>query len=420
MAFCNFPARARLLAPALLLLCAASAQDGFFLKDGDRVVFYGDSITDQRLYTTFAESYAVTRFPTRRIAFVHSGWGGDRVSGGGGGPIEVRLKRDVFPYRPTVMTIMLGMNDARSRAFDPAIFQTFAEGYRGIVQAVKKQIPGIRITAIEPSPYDDVTRPPLFEGGYNAVLVRYGEFIRELAGKEGLHLADLNGPVVAALQKAKSLDPEAAARLIPDRVHPGPGGHLLMAAALLRAWSAPAEVASVEIDAAQKRVVAARNARVEQLQTDGGVSWTQQDSALPMPIDSKDPLIALAVRSSDVMDSLNRQSLRLAGLKGANYTLKIDGEEIGAFTPAQLAAGVNLAAMPTPMMKQSLAVHALTLKHNNIHFARWRLLQVPLQDDNLAQLQAAMESLDRLEAELVARQREAAQPRPHRYSLTEQ
>src|SRR5882762_11998158 len=100
-----------------LAALSLSAQD-FYLKSGDTVVFYGDSITDQRLYTTFAETYAVTRFPNLDLKFVHSGWGGDRVSGGGGGPIDVRLQRDVYPYKPTVVTIMLGMNDGRYRAFD--------------------------------------------------------------------------------------------------------------------------------------------------------------------------------------------------------------------------------------------------------------------------------------------------------------
>src|SRR5712692_10805534 len=97
----------------LLLATTAWAQADFYLQDGDRVVFYGDSITDQRLYTTFAETYVLTRFPALRVKFVHSGWGGDRVSGGGGGPIDVRLRRDVIAYRPTVMTIMLGMNAGR-------------------------------------------------------------------------------------------------------------------------------------------------------------------------------------------------------------------------------------------------------------------------------------------------------------------
>src|SRR5580693_8359167 len=101
----------RIFAIAFVFVAVATAQSPFYLKEGDHVVFYGDSITDQRLYTTFTESYVVTRFPTLNVAFTHSGWGGDRVTGGGGGPIDLRLSRDVFPYHPTVVTIMLGMND---------------------------------------------------------------------------------------------------------------------------------------------------------------------------------------------------------------------------------------------------------------------------------------------------------------------
>src|SRR5947209_13445275 len=107
------------LVPVILavsaLAASARAQGDFALKDCDRVVFYGDSITDQRLYTTFVETFVVTRFPTLDVSFVHSGWGGDRVTGGGGGKIDVRLDRDVFAYKPTVVTVMLGMNDASYR-----------------------------------------------------------------------------------------------------------------------------------------------------------------------------------------------------------------------------------------------------------------------------------------------------------------
>src|SRR5881409_1242586 len=116
---------------SLLLFIGAGlsfADDSFYLKNGDTVVFYGDSITDQRLYTTFAETYVVTRFPKLNVSFVHSGWGGDRVTGGGGGPIDLRLRRDVFAYKPTVMTIMLGMNDGSYRAFEEKIFDTYATG----------------------------------------------------------------------------------------------------------------------------------------------------------------------------------------------------------------------------------------------------------------------------------------------------
>jgi hypothetical protein len=47
----------------LLLASLVPAEGNFYLKDGDRVVFYGDSISEQRLYPTFAETYVVTRFP---------------------------------------------------------------------------------------------------------------------------------------------------------------------------------------------------------------------------------------------------------------------------------------------------------------------------------------------------------------------
>lgn len=33
----------------------------FLVRDGDRVVLLGDSITEQRLYTTYLEAYALTR-----------------------------------------------------------------------------------------------------------------------------------------------------------------------------------------------------------------------------------------------------------------------------------------------------------------------------------------------------------------------
>ena len=396
------------------------AQDNFYLRDGDRVVFYGDSITDQRLYTTFVETYVVTRFPRLKVSFVHSGWGGDRVTGGGGGPIDVRLRRDVIAYRPSVMTIMLGMNDASYRPYDAQIFSTYAEGYRHILSVVKSALPGIRVTLIQPSPFDDVTRPPQFDGGYNAVLVRYGEFVKQAGEREGLNVADMNTPVVAALEKAKAADADLAQKIVPDRVHPGPGGHLLMAEALLKAWNAPATVTTVEIDAASKRLVNAENATVAGLDNANGVAWTETDNALPMPVNLNDPVVALAVRSSDFVDALDREELKVTGLSAPRYDLKIDGEEVGTFSNQQLGEGINLAVLATPMAKQAMAVHELTLKHNNIHFARWRQIQVPLEKEESPHKEGALQTLDLLESDLILEQRATAQPKARRYSLTPQ
>jgi lysophospholipase L1-like esterase len=403
---------------SVLIPVALKGQATFLLQPGDRVVFYGDSITDQRLYTLYVETYVLTRFPRLDTSFVHSGWGGDRVSGGGGGAIDVRLERDVIPYQPTVMTIMLGMNDGGYRAFDESIFAKYTQGYQHIVESVQKALPQIRFTLIQPSPFDDVTRAPNFEGGYNAVLIRYGEWVKDYAQRIGATVADLNSPVVAVLEKAKAADPKLAQRIVPDRVHPGPDGHLIMAEALLRAWNAPATVTAVEINAARKRVVHATNTEIEGLTSHAnGLTWKQTDNALPMPFDASNPGTALVMRCSDFIQALDQETLRVTGLKAENYALKIDDESIGTFTAAQLAEGINLAELSTPMSKQAMTVETLTEKHNTVHFGRWRMIQVPLAGLTAPHLETALNDLNVLDGELVEEQRAAALPKPRAYEL---
>jgi lysophospholipase L1-like esterase len=411
-------ARRVFLLLAVAVTAAATARADFALKDGDRVVFYGDSITDQRQYTVFTEAYTLTRFPDRVITFIHSGWGGDRVTGGGGGPIDVRLDRDVVAYRPTVVTVMLGMNDASYQPFKEAIFKTYSEGYEHLVAKLKKDVPGVRLTLIRPSPFDDVTLEPNFEGGYNKVLVRYGDFVEELARKEGAKVADLNAPVVEALKKADELDRKEARNLIFDRVHPGQAVQLLMAEALLKAWDAPATVTDVVIDAEGKRIEKAERTRIDALEVDDKkVSWTQDDEALPMPIDLRDRQIALAVKSSDVMKALNQQTLRVKGLGDRDYTLTIDGDKVGTFSGKELGGGINLAEHDTPMARQARDVLSLTRRHNDLHFVRWRAIHVPLQDEGLRSYTTAIDALDALENDLVSKQRAAARPKQRRYEL---
>ena len=412
-----------LVTAAACLIASAAGGEAFYLRPGDRVVFYGDSITEQRLYTMITELYTVTRYPSLGATFVHSGWGGDRVTGGGGGPIDVRLQRDVFAYKPNVMTIMLGMNDGSYTNHKPADDEVFYAGYRHIVESVQNAFPNIRITAIEPSPFDDVTRPfTLQPNGYNAVLVNYGDWIRRYASEKGLTVADLNKPMVEMLRKANASDPQTAQKIIPDRIHPSLSGHLIMAEQLLKAWNARPIVASVTIDAANGKVVQSQYARVSDFHGGGPLVWTELDEALPLPFaelraDDRDHTIDLAIRSSDITEALNQEPLRITGLQPGNYKLTIDGELAGAWSAAELDRGVNLATLKTPMSEQAMEVRALTVRHIDIHQFRWRTLQVPLQDSDLQHLEDALKALDTVEAEVVARQRSAAQPRPHVFQL---
>lgn len=419
-----------LLAAWLAMAAALPAQQRFYLRDNDTVVFYGDSITEQKLYTTFVETFVVTRFPGMKVRFVHSGWGGDRVGGGGGGPIDERLQRDVIAYKPTVMTIMLGMNDGEYKASDEAIFQRYKEGMEHIVQAMKKAVPELRITLIEPSPYDDVTQEPRFPGGYNAVLLQYGQFLRELAQRNQMAVADLNGPVVEALRKANALNPEGAKAIVPDRVHPAAGGHLLMAGCLLKAWGASPVVSAVEIDAAAKQVKKTENTAVTGLAVSGTISWSEKDAALPMPVTARvlgpsqaprrNPAAAtvnLALESSDFMETLNQQTLQVHGLQAPKYTLKINGAVVGSYGREEFDKGLNLAVLPTPMARQAASVHQLTLRRTSLHELRWRQFQMAFRNDNLPRVSTIIENLDALDEELAVRQRAAAQPAACYYEL---
>lgn len=410
--------------PLLLALLSAAtllAQTNFYLRPNDVVVFYGDSITDQRMYTTAVETFVVTRFPKLPVKFVHSGWGGDRVTGGLGGNVDLRLTRDVFPYQPTVMTCMLGMNDASYRPFDEKIFETYKKGYQKIVALTREKLPQVRLTLIQPSPFDQYTQAPASpqQEGYNDVLIRYSLYVRELARETpNASSADLNAGVVEMLKKAKELDAENASKIIPDRVHPAWGGHLVMAEQLLKAWNAPSVVTAVEIDAAGVKATKAENTSITNLAKKGsGLAWMQLDDALPMPMPATDEVTKLAIKASDFIERLNQEPLVVKGLAEGEYELKISGARVGAFSSGDLAKGINLATLDTPMMKQAEAVHALTMKRTTVHQTKWRTFQVPMASDNLPRLLPIMSELDALDEDLYARQRAAAQPAAMSYEL---
>ena len=69
------------------------------------------------------------------------------------------------------------------------------------------------------------------------------------------------------------------------------------------------------------------------------------------------------------------------------------------------------------MAKQAAEVHKLTIEHNDIYFARWRMVEVPLDGQGFP-LTSAEPSLDALENQVVLAQWVAAQPRMHQYELT--
>lgn len=405
-------------------LCAQSTlppQTAFSLKNGDRVVFYGDSITEQREYTEDIEEFVLTRFPTWKVSFFNTGVGGDKVSGGGAGPIDLRLNRDVCSRHPDVVTIMLGMNDSYYRADETGIFSTYSDGYLHIVDSIEHALPQARITLIKPSPFDDVTRQPQFVGGVNSVLVKYGDFIAELSRARKTQLADFNTPLVAFLNLLNRQAPDLAREFIPDRIHPQQGGHWLMAESLLETWHAAPLVSAVSINASGKVLTAeAQNAEVRKLHRvkghpKGGIVWIQLDRALPLPLPpgEVDPVLALVVKLSDLVRSLDEETLRIKGLPAGMYDLRIDDREMGSYSQQDFSSGVNLATLDTPMLEQSRLVAYDTKRKNDIQAARFDLVIHNLTG-KISKTEAA---LARAIPAAEDRQRADAQPRPHYYEV---
>jgi lysophospholipase L1-like esterase len=405
--------------PLFALLVAGGAPalaQPMALHDGDRVAFYGDSITAQRFYTRFMEDFILTRYPQLHVSFFNAGVPGDRVSGGYTGDVNLRLKRDLFPLQPTVVTIMLGMNDGYYVPYDPKFQAIYEDGYRKLLASIQTALPQARITLISPTPYDELTHGTEFPQ-YNQVITRYAAFDKDLAASSHLSFSDFNQAITNLDDAALAKNPSLAALLVPDRIHPSEAAHWVMAATLARTWSVSPIVSSVHLDAAQPATVASENTQISALtQGDGKLSWTQLDSALPLPLDLENGMVQFVLSISDLAD-MDRQILCVDHLPAPRYTLKIDGRTLSSFSREQLAAGVNLALYPTPMESQARDVDGIELKRTRLDEAHFILA---IEDPVAPDAAAATKAIEEKDVILQEAQRKTAQPVAHQFELAPQ
>ena len=155
-------------------------------------------------------------------------------------------------------------------------------------------------------------------------------------------------------------------------VHTGPAGGLLMAHTILVGLHAPALVSDLEIDAAAKKAAKATNCKADKIEGGAdGVTFERTDDALPMPVqkDWRDILPYV-----DQLKDLNYYGLKVAGLKEGKYALSIDGKDVGTYTAADLAGGVNLGNLESgPLFEQGQEVFkAINDKNNAVVHPRFR------------------------------------------------
>lgn len=399
--------------------CAATAQP-FALSDGETVVFYGDSITAQRLYTKDVEEFVLTRYPALHVRFVNAGVGGDTVAGGYAGTMAERVARDVAPYKPGMITVMLGMNDGGWGYGEPdQIDADFKTRYAALLSALRQSAPEAAFTLISSTPYDEITHGTEFPG-YSKTLARLAADVAQMAaqsqrpGEPPVLFSDFHGTVLNALEHAKARDPELAALMITDRIHPAQTAHWMMAAALMKTWHVDPVVSSVDLRVTDATVIASDRATVTELQKSAsGLEWTQLDEALPLPLDFNNEMTGLLLQISDVAD-LNREMLRVEGMPPGKYELRIDGKQVAEFSASELESGVNLALYKTPMLEQARQVASKEDQRAGLDYAAFILKADVKPAATTGDAETALrEAQDELDAEM----RKQLSPKPHHFEL---
>ncbi len=387
----NFVARSLWLIVIFVSTFGSATAGDFFFHDNDRVVFLGDSITEQRLYTTYIEAYALTRHPSWNLSFRNVGWGGDTAwLRQRAHPSEDQLfaadeasqqkmvedavgrglGRDVLPLRPTVVVIKFGMNDHYYQSFREDIFRAYVRSQTELAKVLGAH--GARVAFLTPQPIED-RRPDPDKDVRNQSLRKFSDGLREVAARSHAAYVDQFDPYMAILLRERAADPTAFVGG-GDAVHPGPAGHTIMAWAVLKGLGASPLVSRAEIDFTGKKVASVQSCRVTNLKVDGtSISFDRIDDALPMPID---PDAEPALRIAPILADLNRYELRIIGLPPGNYELTIDGEPAAKAGADELDKGWNLAVKAGPITAQARDVLKLVFKKNNLFFDRWRNVQL--------------------------------------------
>ena len=384
--------------PKLAAPAPADAQ-AFFFKPNDRIVFLGDSITEQYQYSTYIELYLTTRMPKGNFTFLNAGIGGDTANGGAS-----RFQNHVLAEKPTAVTINFGMNDGGYGAFNPGANKFYVEKTSAMLEMADKA--GARVALLSPNAVD--RRNKTNGKQYVETQKQFYAPLKDLAAKYKTAYVDQYAITRAATDKMEVDDPMAK-KAVPyyDGFHTSPPGGMLMAHAILTGLHAPALVSDVGIEVGNGKATTKACTVTDLKSDDTSVSFTRTDDALPMPV-QKDWLPMLPYTNE--LKDLNDYGLTVKGLKDGDYTVTIDGTAVGKFSAKELAAGVNLGTATTgPVWEQGNKVlRAINAKNDLVkqrffgvvRFAPPDWLADVAAERKPAELKKRMDKIDAAQAEV--------------------
>ena len=227
-----------------------------------RILFLGDSITQDGRYVSVIEYELFKHYPHADIDLVSIGLSSETVSGLTEPEhpyprpnAHERLGRALAALQPKTVFACYGMNDGIYHPQSDKRFQAYKDGILKLIADVKAA--GAQMILLTPPIFDAAVIPEKVVGldaklfgypgpyeGYNDVLADYGEWLLSL-DIDGVQVFDLNGPMLDYTARQRLTNPDFA--LSTDGVHPGLAGHVLMAQQALKGLGVPIE----EIDPAE-------------------------------------------------------------------------------------------------------------------------------------------------------------------------
>jgi lysophospholipase L1-like esterase len=348
-------------------------------KNGDRVIFAGNSITEAGFYPNYIWLYYITHYPDRKVEVMNGGIGGDVAK-----QIYTRLDGDLLAKKPDVLVVTFGMNDSKYFEYGmhkdkvdsvrKAAVDTSYNSFKMIEQKLNA-LPNIRKIMMTSSPYDETMKNEknYFPGKWKT-MEEIVAFQKAAAIKDGWAYVDLFYPMTDLEQQKQKEDPTYTLTG-PDRIHPGNAGHFVMAYLFLKAQGVDNQhIADIRIDASKNKVLQSSNCTISKLSSaNSSVSFTYLAKSLPYPIDTVSRAGGNPQKQSEALDIIpfikefDHEILAAKGLKGNHYSISIDGNEVTQCTAQQLGEGINLATLHnTPQYQQAKAIMDFQLKRKEL------------------------------------------------------
>ena len=208
------------------------------VESGQKILFIGDSITDcgrgdvatplGNGYVYLFSELVTAYYPDRKIEYVNTGIGGNRIT-----DLKGRWKEDAMDHKPDWLSIKIGINDLHSYlGGDPngVSPELFAELYDYILGETKK-ILDCKILLIDPFYISTNTSEQSFESKVLGILPKYIDTVHKMSEKYGTKLVKTHDVYQNHLKYRD------ASTFCPEPVHPNFFGHLVIATEVLKVLS---------------------------------------------------------------------------------------------------------------------------------------------------------------------------------------